>query len=57
MDLNVEVRTASLFREDLYQGTASAVPMDREKVWASAPEDAGKPQRLKPLVTDLLRHG
>ena len=27
------------------------------KVWASAPADSGKPQCLKPLATDTLRHG
>ena len=41
---------------------AKVLPMspaapDREKTWASATGDAGKPQRLKPLVNDELRPG
>jgi hypothetical protein len=44
-------------REAPYQGTASAVPQSRKNIRASAPCTLCIPQRLKPLIFELLRHG
>jgi hypothetical protein len=41
------IRTASLFQEALYQGTASAVPKDREKGLGFSPCARRKPSEAK----------